>query len=597
MTEPHILTTRDTLLRLWQVIRPNWVYLALSVSMSIAVSAIMLVAMARVGLACDLILSGAPGNVFWSNAVLIIVLFAAISVVTLVQIYTMAVVGQRLARDLRAALFAKMCALPMAYFDAQTTGDLMSRMTNDIDQINTSFSENLTSVIEAIVNVAGTFIAMALLSVKLTLWAAIVFPLFFLLTAIVSRISSRLFSNYQRSLGNLNTYVEEHLSAQNMLILFDYQTRNLTQFVAAADRVCTTYAAAQTSSVMAPVMTFINHLVYVVIAIIGGLSIVHTDTLSIGILFTFLLYMRRFATPLNQLAQVYNAFQATVSASARIFGVLDAPDEHAALGNNRQSPFPNNHSIAFEHVDFSYADGTPVLHDICVTLPAQKTIAIVGATGAGKTTLTNLLLSHYLPDQGRITIGGTDLASIPLAEIHRHIGVMPQQPMLFDATVRENIAFARPDASDEDITTAARATGFDQIVQTLPQGYDTVLHNQGAALSQGERQLLAITRALLHDNDILILDEPTSSLDAHTEKIVQQAFNALRREASPLGRRAASPLGRTEKTLLIIAHRLSTIRDADYILVMKRGSIVEAGTHDALIARHGYYHRLYSSQF
>lgn len=574
--------TIETLRRLWQVIRPNGMYLFLSVLMSAAVSAIMLFAMARVGTVVDLILADAPGHIFWPNVLLLFILFALISIITLIQIYTMAIVGQRLANDLRSALFSKMTALPMAYFDTHTTGDLMSRMTNDIDQINTSFSDNLTSVVEAIVNVIGTFIAMAILSVRLTLWAAIVFPLFFVLTAIVSRISKRLFADYQRSLGSLNTYIEEHLSAQNMLTLFDYRARDLQQFNTVNDSVCATYAAAQTSSVMAPVMTFINHLVYVIIAIIGGLSIVRGDSaMTIGTLFTFLLYMRRFATPLNQLAQVYNAFQATVSASARIFGVLDTPDEREVLGRDRDADFPQMHNISFEHVYFAYEDGTPVLSDITANLPARQTIAIVGATGAGKTTLTNLLLSYYLPQRGRITIGGTDLARIPLDEIHHHIGIMPQQPMLFDASVLDNIGFGNPSADRDAIIQACHTTGFDQVAQTLPKGYDTVLHDQGAILSQGQRQLLAITRALLSDNDILILDEATSSLDSHTEKIVQQAFAKLRHE----------------KTMLIIAHRLSTIRDADHILVMRHGELVESGTHSELLALGGYYHKLYNSQF
>lgn len=581
--EPYTrASTVETLKRLWKVIRPNGLYLLLSVLMSASVSAIMLFAMARVGTVVDLILADAPGHIFWPNVLLLFVLFALISIITLIQIYAMAIVGQCLANDLRSALFSKMTALPMAYFDTHTTGDLMSRMTNDIDQINTSFSDNLTSVVEAIVNVVGTFIAMALLSVRLTLWAAIVFPLFFILTAIVSRISKRLFADYQHSLGHLNTYIEEHLSAQNMLTLFDYRARDLQQFNTVNDSVCATYAAAQTSSVMAPVMTFINHLVYVIIAIIGGLSIVRGDNvLTIGMLFTFLLYMRRFATPLNQLAQVYNAFQATVSASARIFGVLDTPDEREILGRKRDAAFPQMHNIRFEHVYFAYEDGTPVLSDITADLPARQTIAIVGATGAGKTTLTNLLLSYYLPQRGRITIGGTDLARIPLDEIHHHIGIMSQQPMLFDANVLDNIGFGNPSADRDAIIQACHITGFDQVAQTLPQGYDTMLHDQGAILSQGQRQLLAITRALLSDNDILILDEATSSLDSHTEKIVQQAFAKLRHE----------------KTMLIIAHRLSTIRDADHILVMRHGELVESGTHSELLALGGYYHKLYNSQF
>ena len=574
------LSTRHTLSRLWSVLKPNKLYLFVSTLMSASVSAIMLYAMQRVGVIVDLILSGTITTIFLTQIIILFFLFAAISVVTLIQIYTMAIVGQRLANDLRYMLFSKVIVLPMSYFDKHTTGDLMSRMTNDIDQINTSFSDNFTSLIEAIVNVIGTFLAMALLSVKLTLWAALVFPLFFILTAIVSQISKRLFSRYQFALGEMNTYIEEKLSAQNMLMLFDYKSRNLQKFNAVNETVSSTYAAAQTSSVMAPIMTFINHLIYVMIAIIGGLSIIHGDALTVGTLFTFLLYMRRFATPLNQLASIYNAFQATVSASARIFSVLDEFDEKEALGHNRNHPFPSDNTITFDHVCFSY-NTLPVLHDISLTLPEKKTIAIVGATGAGKTTLTNLLLSYYLPSSGRILIGGIDLSTITLDEIHRHIGVMPQQPMIFNASILENIGLGNPSSSKEEIIKASKIAGFHKIVNELPDSYETILHDQGATLSQGQRQLLAITRALLSQNDILILDEATSSLDSHTEAIVQNAFSQLMKQ----------------KTLLIIAHRLSTIKNADFIVVMKQGNLVEAGTHAELLQHKGYYHRLYTSQF
>lgn len=574
------LSTKHTLSRLWSVLKPNKLYLIISILMSISVSAIMLYAMQRVGVIVDLILSGTITTVFLTQILILFFLFAAISVVTLIQIYTMAIVGQRLANDLRYMLFSKITVLPMSYFDTHTTGDLMSRMTNDIDQINTSFSDNFTSLIEAIVNVIGTFLAMALLSIKLTLWAALVFPLFFILTAIVSQISKRLFSRYQFALGEMNTYIEEKLSAQNMLMLFDYKSRNLQKFNVINENVSSTYAAAQTSSVMAPIMTFINHLIYVIIAIIGGLSIINGDALTVGTLFTFLLYMRRFATPLNQLASIYNAFQATVSASARIFSVLDEFTEKEALGYNRKHSFPSENTITFDHVSFSYNTHL-VLHDISLKLPEKKTIAIVGATGAGKTTLTNLLLSYYLPSSGKILIGDVDLSTISLDEIHRHIGVMPQQPMIFDASILENIGLGNPASSMEEIIQASKITGFHQIVSELPDSYETVLHDQGATLSQGQRQLLAITRALLSQNDILILDEATSSLDSHTEAIVQKAFSQLMEQ----------------KTLLIIAHRLSTIKNADFIVVMKQGNLVEAGTHAELLQQKGYYHRLYTSQF
>lgn len=575
-------TTTHTLQRLWQFIRPNKWHLFTSVFMSIAVSALTLYAMQLVGESVDLILNETSSTHFLINILVLLALFAFTSAITFIQIYTMAIVGQRLANDLRQALFEKIQTLPIAYHDNHTTGDLMSRMTNDIDQINSSFSDNLTAVVEAIVNVIGTFLAMSLLSLKLTCWAAIVFPLFLILTGIVSRISKKLFANYQQSLGALNGYIEEHLSAQNMLRLFDYKTRNIAQFNEKNIAVTDAYTLAQTSSVMAPMMNFINNFVFVIIAIMGGLSIVNGEALTVGTLFTFLLYMRRFASPLNQLASIYNAFQATVSASARIFNVLEAPDEEATFATTRKNPFPKNHSITFEHLDFWYNNAdAPALSDISAVLPKKSTVAIVGATGAGKTTLTNLLLGFYMPTHGRILIDRTDLSTIPLDELHRHIGVLPQHPMIFSASILENIAFGNPHASREEIIAACQQSGFAHYIETLPDGYNTLLHDQGAILSQGQRQLLAITRVLLNKNDILILDEATSSLDSYTEKTVQKALSQLMQD----------------KTMLIIAHRLSTIKNADYIMVMKNGSLLEFGSHEALLKIKGYYHKLYTSQF
>ena len=314
----------------------------------------------------------------------------------------------------------------------------------------------------------------------------------------------------------------------------------------------------------------------------GGLSIVNGEALTVGTLFTFLLYMRRFASPLNQLASIFNAFQATVSASARIFNVLEAPDEKATFATTRKNPFPKNHSITFEHLDFWYNNAdAPALSDISAVLPEKSTVAIVGATGAGKTTLTNLLLGFYMPTHGRILIDRTDLSTIPLDEIHRHIGILPQHPMIFSASILENIAFGNPHASREEIIAACQQSGFAHYIETLPNGYNTLLHDQGAILSQGQRQLLAITRMLLNKNDSLILDEATSSLDSYTEKIVQTALSHLLQD----------------KTMLIIAHRLSTIKNADYIMVMKNGSLLEFGSHEELLKIKGYYHKLYTSQF
>lgn len=575
-------STTHTLKRLWQFIRPNKWHLFTSIVMSIAVSALTLYAMELVGESVDLILTAASSSRFLVNILVLLALFAFTSAITFVQIYTMAIVGQRLANDLRQALFAKIPTLPMSYHDDHTTGDLMSRMTNDIDQINSSFSDNLTAVVEAIVNVVGTFVAMSLLSFKLTCWAAIVFPLFLILTGIVSRVSKKLFANYQHSLGALNSYIEEHLSAQNMLRLFNYKERNIIQFNEKNNAVTNAYTLAQTSSVMAPMMNFINNLVFVVIAIVGGLSIVNGNALTVGTLFTFLLYMRRFATPLNQLASIYNAFQATVSASARIFSVLETPNEEETFATIRNNAFPKNHTITFDHLSFCYNNtDAPALSDICATLPAKSTIAIVGATGAGKTTLTNLLLGFYMPTHGHILIGDIDLNTIPIDDIHRHIGVLPQHPMIFSASILENIAFGNPQASREDVIDACQKSGFARYVEALPNGYDTLLHDQGAILSQGQRQLLAITRVLLNNHDILILDEATSSLDSYTEKTVQTALAHLMEE----------------KTMLIIAHRLSTIKNADYIMVMKNGTLLEFGSHQQLLQAKGYYHKLYTSQF
>lgn len=482
----------------------------------------------------------------------------------------------RLRKDVDGKLFR----LPMSHFQRESRGDVLSRVTNDIDNLAQTLSQTLTQIVTSVLTIVGVLAMMLWLSPLLALIAVITVPVSAVVTVFIARRSQVQFMQQWKSTGEVNGYIEEMFSAQDVVKAFGQQERVVAGFRPANETLYRSSFRAQfVSGIIMPVMQFISNLNYVAVAVVGGI-LVANGRLSIGGVQAFVQYSRQFSQPLGQIGSLINMLQSGVASAERVFELLDDPEQEpdpadpAVLANVRGR-------VAFEHVDFSYSPQAPLIRDLSFTAEPGQTVAIVGPTGAGKTTLVNLLMRFYDVQGGRITIDGVDTAAMRRDDVRRMIGMVLQDAWLFEGTIRENLAYGAPGATEEQIVAAARATHVDHFVRSLPQGYDTVLGNDGGSLSQGQRQLITIARAWLAAPAILVLDEATSSVDTRTEISIRLAMSALR-EA---------------RTSFVIAHRLSTIRDADVILVVRNGAIVEQGTHEALLDAEGFYAELYRSQF
>ena len=485
---------------------------------------------------------------------------------------------QRSIYSLRSQVEEKVNRLPLSYFDKQTRGELLSRVTNDIDNISQSLQQTLSQLLTSLLTVIGVTVMMLVISPVLALIALVTIPVSILVITVIGRRSQRLFIQQWKSTGELNGHVEEAFTGQSLVKVFGRQHEVEAVF---AERNHTLYSAsfgAQfISGLIMPTMFFIGNLNYVAIAVVGGLRVA-SGTMNLGDVQAFIQYTRMFTQPLTQVASMANLLQSGVASAERVFEVLDAeeqsPDATGTLG-------PTRGLVEFEHIAFSYDKDVPLITDLSLIAEPGNTVAIVGPTGAGKTTLVNLIMRFYELDAGRIILDGVDIASVPRAELRSEIGMVLQDTWLFHGTIRDNIAYGRPDASEAEIHAAAEATYVDRFVHSLPDGYDTVIDEEASNISAGEKQLITIARAFLADPALLILDEATSSVDTRTEVLVQHAMQALR----------------SDRTSFVIAHRLSTIRDADTILVMQHGQIVEQGTHHELLDARGAYFELYNSQF
>jgi ATP-binding cassette, subfamily B, multidrug efflux pump len=485
---------------------------------------------------------------------------------------------QRSIYSLRSQVEDKVNRLPLSYFDKQTRGELLSRVTNDIDNISQSLQQTLSQLLTSLLTVIGVTVMMLVVSPLLALIALVTIPVSILVITVIGRRSQRLFIQQWKSTGELNGHIEEAFTGQSLVKVFGRQHEVEAVF---AERNHTLYSAsfgAQfISGLIMPTMFFIGNLNYVAIAVVGGLRVA-SGTMSLGDVQAFIQYTRMFTQPLTQLASMANLLQSGVASAERVFEVLDeeeqVPEEASSLN-------PTCGRVAFEHIWFSYDREKPLITDLSLVAEPGSTVAIVGPTGAGKTTLVNLIMRFYELDGGRITLDGVDIATVPRAALRSNIGMVLQDTWLFHGTIRENIAYGRPTATEEEIHAAAEATYVDRFVHALPNGYDTVLDEEASNISAGEKQLITIARAFLADPALLILDEATSSVDTRTEVLVQRAMAALR----------------SDRTSFVIAHRLSTIRDADVILVMEDGKIVEQGTHHELLEARGHYFDLYNSQF
>jgi len=495
------------------------------------------------------------------------------------QTFMLAGVVQRTMFTLRGDVEAKIHRLPLSYIDRHSRGDLLSRVTNDIDNISQSLQQSLSQLITSLLTIAGVLIMMLALSPILAIIAIITVPLSITTMNRLARRSKQKFIAQWSHTGALNGLIEETFTGHAIVKTFGRQRSVEDRFAKTNEKLYEAGFGAQfISGSIQPAMMFVGNLNYLMIAVVGGLRVA-SGSMGLGDVQAFIQYSRQFTQPLTQTASMMNVLQSGVASAERVFEVLDA-EEESAEAEFVPSP-PVQGRVAFENVSFSYNPDRPLITDLSLVAEPGTTVAIVGPTGAGKTTLVNLIMRFYELNSGRITLDGRDISLMPRSELRSNIGMVLQDTWLFGGTIRENIAYGKPSATEEQIRAAAKAAYVHRFVQSLPMGYDTILDNEGGAVSAGEKQLLTIARAFLADPTILILDEATSSVDTRTEVLIQRAMVALR----------------SQRTSFVIAHRLSTIRDANVILVMEDGRIVEQGSHEELLASRGAYFRLYQSQF
>ena len=511
---------------------------------------------------------------------LVIVVYVASSALLWAQGYIMAGVTQRTVFRLREDVEAKIMRLPLSAFDGKLRGDLLSRVTNDIDNVSMTLQQSLTQLVTAGLTVIGVLAMMIWISPLLAVISLLTIPASLVITLLIARRSRPYFAQQWRWTGLLNGHIEEMYTGHEIVRVFGYRQRAIATFDEANDHLhAASFRAQYISGIIQPAINIISNLNYVLIAVIGGLRVA-TGMMSLGDVQAFIQYSRQFTMPITQLAGLVNLVQSGAASAERVFTVLDEPDESAdppAEG----SAAPTRGRISFESVSFRYDPDVPLIEDLTVHVEPGQVVAIVGPTGAGKTTLVNLLMRFYDVNEGRITLDGVDIRDRPRGDLRRNFGMVLQDAWLFTGTIRDNIAYGRPASSFAEVQAAARATFVDHFVQTLPLGYDTILEDDATNISAGERQLLTIARAFLLDPPVLILDEATSSVDTRTEVLVQRAMAQLRQG----------------RTAFVIAHRLSTIRKADVILVLDRGRIVEQGTHEILLRERGAYYDLFMSQF
>jgi len=570
----------DTLRRLLATLRPHrWVLVGVFV-LVVTSTGLDLLAPFLMGLTIDEFI--AAGDLAGLQRIVLLMLGAYLGawLTKAGQSVIMARVSQKAMRSLRRHLFEHLQTLSLSFFDRHPHGELMSRLTNDMDAISRVLSQNVTGLFTGLLTLVGVLVMMFAINFWLALGSMIVFPLMMWLVGFVGRRTRKGFREYQMRIGRLNGKLEEMFSGQRVIMAFGQEAATLADFDAANEMVRQVGIHAQTYAMLVPpLMGILSNANIAVVAGLGGWMTLQ-GWATVGTIAAFYSYSRKFAAPLRQLGNLYNQIQAALAGAERVFEVIDeqpeltdAPDA-IALDDIAGE-------VAFDHVNFSYVPGLPVIKDMSLRAQAGQTIALVGPTGAGKTTMINLLTRFYDIEGGAIRIDDRDIRQVQKASLRRQLGIVLQDTFLFSESVMENIRYGRLDATDEECIAAARLADADQFIRRLPQGYDTPLSERGSNLSQGQRQLLAIARAILADPGILILDEATSSVDTRTEIRIQGALLRLME-------------GRTS---FVIAHRLSTIRDADKLLIINDGRIIERGTHDELLAQRGFYHNLYMSQF
>ncbi len=574
---------KGTMKRLWFYFGKERKWLSVIFGFIVIDAVITLFGPYLIGVSIDA-MTAAGGSVdFHLLELMILVLFAAYvsdGGLTLLQGWLMAGVSQRIVAGLRRALFAKLQKLPLAFFDSRRHGELMSRLSNDIDNVSNTISQSTTQLMTGSIAILGSLTMMLILSPLLTLASMITAPLVILLARTITKRTSVLFKEQQAQLGRLNGHIEETISGIQVVKAFNHERKAIEEFEEVNEKLYKVGLRAQIiSGFLMPIMAVINNLGFAAVAVVGGVLAIKGH-ITVGVIASFLSYSRQFVRPLNEIANIYNIMQSGVAGAERVFEVLDEKEEPedapgAVVLDNPQG------RVVFENVSFGYRPEVPILKHVSFESPEGSSTALVGPTGAGKTTIVNLLTRFYDVTGGRILIDGRDIKEYTRDSLRRCFGIVLQDTYLFSGTIKENIKYGKADATDEEVEQAARMANADAFIRRLPAGYDTMLTENGGNLSQGQRQLLAIARVILARPSILILDEATSSIDTRTELHIQDALLQIMR-------------GRTS---FIIAHRLNTIRDADTIMVIDRGQIIEQGSHDRLIEEEGTYHRMFVNQF
>ncbi|MBU3156529.1 ABC transporter ATP-binding protein/permease [Clostridium estertheticum] len=515
------------------------------------------------------------------NIILILIVLYLISTVFgFLQQYIMSGVAQKTVYNMRLEVEDKLSRLPLKFFDARTHGEILSRVTNDVDNISTTLQQSLTQLITSIVTIIGIIVMMLTISPIMTLVVILTLPLYIGVTALVAKRSQKYFAAQQKEIGELNGHVEEMYTGHKIVKSFGHEKDSIEEFENINDRLYDAgYKAQFISGIIMPIMKFVGNIGYVVVCVVGGL-LATQGKVTIGNIQAFIQYSNQFTQPIVQTANIANIIQSTVASAERIFELLDEVEELVETSATKVIKIPKG-EVKFEHVDFSYNSEKSLIKDMNIDVKRGHTIAIVGPTGAGKTTLVNLLMRFYEIDAGKISIDGVDIRDIKRGNLRNMFGMVLQETWLFNGTIMENIAYGRVGATDEEAMQAARAAHAHHFIKTLPDGYNTMLNEEASNISQGQKQLLTIARAILANPTIMILDEATSSVDSRTEVYIQRAMTELMEN----------------RTSFVIAHRLSTIKDAELILVMDKGSIIEMGNHNELIAKNGFYADLYNSQF
>ena len=567
---------KGTLIRLWQLTKGHRKGLGWILLLSALASGSAVLSPYFIGREVNCIDNGDPGLRLLA---ILAALYLGDWLIRFLQQFLMAGIGQRMILHIRTSLFDHMEKLPLSFFDTRQHGELMSRLTNDVDNISVTISDSLTQLMMYGFTIVGIFCVMIFMSPLLTVIALFAVLLIFLLTRAVTKRTKVLFRQQQAILGKLNGQVEESISGISMVKAFSQEQEMIAKFVENNDAFCQVATRAQIASgYLMPMMNVINNLTYVLIAIASGVMALH-GRLTVGEISSFLLYSRQFSRPFVEIANIYNNFQTAVAGAERILEILDETCEPEDVAGARSAAGVRG-AVSFRNVTFGYRPDKPILQNINLEIPAGTRVAVVGPTGSGKTTLINLLTRFYDVQEGAILLDGHDLREYRLGELRQAFGVVLQDTALYGASVRENIGYGHDSVPMTEIEAAAKVAGADGFIRRLPQGYETVLHQGGAELSQGERQLLTIARAVLDQAPIMILDEATSSVDTVTEQHIRQAMLAITQ-------------GRTS---FIIAHRLSTIRDSDLILLIRDGRIAEQGTHQQLMALEGEYAQMYMTQ-